>query len=170
MKTTYQLQFLLLTNKNIRWQTILPIFTSTSMNFRSSGEISQPSDQLQLWPFLVLSTSLWLIWYNLLFTHDQCPRIMKRLWTYTCTSKLKGFACLLINDRLNTRDIMEMKNWQVSDSNSCVLHSGNMVETRDHLSGSCPFSQSCWDRMDLQMGGGSNLNQDRFSDKMSSTT
>jgi hypothetical protein len=59
--------------------------------------------------------------------------IMIHLWKSKCLPKLKFFAWLLIMDRLNTKDLMSRKHWHIEGGVNCVLCTGNVGETRDHL-------------------------------------
>jgi hypothetical protein len=47
--------------------------------------------------------------------------------------KLKVFDWLLFLDRLNTKDIMARKCWQIEGGVNCMLCNSQQLETRDHL-------------------------------------
>jgi hypothetical protein len=50
-------------------------------------------------------------------------------------------------DRLNTKDIILRKHWEVHDGPHCVLCDQHVLETRDHLFFLCPFAVNCWNRI-----------------------
>ena len=53
------------------------------------------------------------------------------------------FSWLLLNDRLDTPNILRRKKRCLSDY-SCVLCNGNFGETLEHMLAHCTFSQWCW--------------------------
>jgi hypothetical protein len=63
--------------------------------------------------------------------------------------KFKAFEWLLLMDRLNTKNIMTRRNWQVEGGN-CVLCNIQQEETRDHLFFDCAFAKQCWEFLDIQ--------------------
>ena len=66
----------------------------------------------------------------------------KWLWDSKCQGKHKVFFWLLMNDRLNTRNLLRRKKF-VLPSVHCVLCSTNNEETIKHLMFECPFAQLC---------------------------
>lgn len=70
--------------------------------------------------------------------------VLKAIWKSKCLPKLRVFAWLLFLDRLNTKDLMQRKNWQIEGGPHCVLCNLSQLETRDHLFFGCPFASSCW--------------------------
>jgi hypothetical protein len=56
---------------------------------------------------------------------------------------INSFFCLLLQDRLNTRDLLSMKNFLL-ESNKYVLCMENADETLVHLLFSCDFGQVIW--------------------------
>jgi hypothetical protein len=59
--------------------------------------------------------------------------------------KLKVFEWLLFMDRLNTKDIMARKCWQIEGAVNCVMCNNLQLETRDHLFFGCEFAKQYWD-------------------------
>jgi hypothetical protein len=57
--------------------------------------------------------------------------------------KLKVFSWLLFMDRLNTKDIMDRKSWNVEGDLNCVLCEEQQRESRDHLFFGCEFAKQC---------------------------
>jgi hypothetical protein len=56
---------------------------------------------------------------------------------------VKVFFWLLLNDRLNTRNLLRHK-WFHIPSVNCVLCNHDSEETLKHLFFECEFAQSCW--------------------------
>jgi hypothetical protein len=65
----------------------------------------------------------------------------------TLSKKLRVFAWLLLMDRLNTKDLMQRKNWTIDDGVHCVLCGTHVTESRDHLFFSCPYAAACWTKI-----------------------
>jgi hypothetical protein len=47
--------------------------------------------------------------------------------------KIKVFAWLLISDRLNTKDMIKRRHWNVTDEYHCILCSSHTYEDKIHL-------------------------------------
>jgi hypothetical protein len=62
----------------------------------------------------------------------------------SCMMRVKFFACLLLVDRLNTRDMLQRRHWKVTGDTHCVLCPTSARETRMHLFFECNFSQRIW--------------------------
>jgi hypothetical protein len=56
---------------------------------------------------------------------------------------VKAFFWLLLNDRLNTRNLLWRKRFHIPSVN-CVLCNHDSEETLKHLFFECEFAQSCW--------------------------
>ena len=74
--------------------------------------------------------------------------ILKWIRQCTCTLKLKVFGWLLLMDRLNTRDMMQRRHWNVQDD-TCVLCHLASHEDRVHLFFTCNFSQCVWNYLGI---------------------
>jgi hypothetical protein len=57
--------------------------------------------------------------------------------------KHKVLFWLLIHNRLNTRAMLQRKNFFM-DNYSCILCGQDELESRNHLFFQCPFAQMCW--------------------------
>ena len=66
------------------------------------------------------------------------------IWESSCQSKHKFFFWLLLQDRLNTRNLLGRKNFQLP-SYFCAIAECAQEETLAHLFWACPFAQECWD-------------------------
>jgi hypothetical protein len=81
--------------------------------------------------------------YMDLIKEPPAPKPFKWIWKSPCLPKHKFFFWLLLQDRLNTRDLLLRKKFQLQSS-KCVLCMENEEETLAHLFFSCDFSQVIW--------------------------
>jgi hypothetical protein len=72
---------------------------------------------------------------------------------------IKMFAWLLINDRLNTRDLLKLRNWRVKDDDHCELSPGRTYVDRQHLLFECNFSQRVWSYLQITWETGDDMMQ-----------
>jgi hypothetical protein len=123
-------------------------------------ELLELQTQLQSYTFQTDSADSWsLLWgnqvyssrryYNLLFQNFQASPIFTKLWKSKCTPRLKFFAWLLFVDRLNSRQMLLRRHFNVQP-NSFVLCMTNSVEDLDHLFFTCPFATACWSKLGYQ--------------------
>ena len=82
------------------------------------------------------------------FSHLGFDPIFKYIWKCSCTLKIKVFGWLLLMDRLNTRDMMQRRHWNIQDD-TCVLCQSSFHEDRVHLFFSCNFSQRVWNYLGI---------------------
>ena len=66
--------------------------------------------------------------------------LLNWIWASCCTLKIKVFAWMLIMDRLNTKDMVERRQWHLDDGVNCRTCHAQVREDRDHLFCSCLFS------------------------------
>ena len=71
------------------------------------------------------------------------------LWKSKSTPKLKFFCWLLLSDRLNTRNMLRRRHYNIGNDFSCMLCSPAPEETLEHLFFRCPFSENCWDLLGI---------------------
>ena len=102
-------------------------------------------------------------YYNLVFQHFPVSPIFKRLWHSKCTPRLKFFAWLLFVDRLNTRNMLLRRHYNVQPNYLCVLCSTNNEENLEHLFFTCPFVRQCWAKINLNWNLSLSL-EDKISD------
>jgi hypothetical protein len=88
--------------------------------------------------------------YKFIFGAIPEDPALKAIWKSKCLPKLRVFAWLLLMDRLNTKELMQRKNWQIEGGLFCVLCSHHFEESRDHLFFQCPFAHSCWEKINIQ--------------------
>jgi len=68
----------------------------------------------------------------------------KWLWAARSTLKIKVFGWLLLSDRLNTRNMLKRRHYNIGDDYNCLLCDQQIEETIEHMIFQCPFSQRCW--------------------------
>jgi hypothetical protein len=73
--------------------------------------------------------------------HIFCPAL-KWLWKTCSQSKHKVFFWLVIQDRLNSRELLHRKNFFLPDY-SCSMCASSHFESRTHLFFTCPFVVMC---------------------------
>lgn len=81
--------------------------------------------------------------YDLFVDHIDIPCTFMWIWNSCCQLKHKVFIWLLLINRLNTRAMLQQKNFFLP-SYACILCQGAQSESRDHLFFRCPFSLTCW--------------------------
>jgi hypothetical protein len=93
------------------------------------------------------------IWGSGIFTSKLAYEMMKGqmqasapfqwLWKSRCQGKHKVFFWLLLNDHLNTRNLLHRKRFNIPMTNYIICIQG-VEETMKHLFFECEFAQSCW--------------------------
>ena len=63
--------------------------------------------------------------------------------------KIKVFGWLLLHDRLNTRDMLWRRHYNIGDDFACLLCGHNTDETLEHMIFTCPFSKRCWAKLHI---------------------
>lgn len=85
------------------------------------------------------------------YSATKIYNISSWMWKSKCSAKLKAFACLLFNDSLNTKDILERRNFHTNGGSSCVCVPLGTLETRDHLFWNCSFGRGSWASTNLHL-------------------
>ena len=88
-------------------------------------------------------------YYKFVFAQLPQDDALQAIWKSKSLPKLRVFSWLLVQDRLNTKDLMIRKHWHVEGGPNCVLCSQSRLETRDHLFFECPFATRCWAAIDI---------------------
>jgi hypothetical protein len=81
--------------------------------------------------------------YRFVFSSIPKEPAVCSIWKSKTMPKLKVFSWLLFMDRLNTKDIMDRKSWNVEGDLNCVLCEEQQRESRDHLFFGCEFAKQC---------------------------
>ena len=71
------------------------------------------------------------------FAAIRPPVTILWIWKAKCIPRIKFFSWLLLNDKLNTRNMLRRRNKFLEDY-SCVMCSSNTEETLEHLFFDCP--------------------------------
>lgn len=57
----------------------------------------------------------------------------------------KVFAWLMLLDRVNTRDMLLRRHFNIGNDHDCPLCNLGVLETNEHLFYECPFATRCWE-------------------------
>jgi hypothetical protein len=88
--------------------------------------------------------------YESIHSHITVPKVYHWLWKSSCVMTSKVFAWLLLKDRLNTKDMLQRRHWNVVEQSHCVLCPLRVHEDRSHLFFQCNFSQRIWNYLQIQ--------------------
>jgi len=66
------------------------------------------------------------------------------IWKSKCISKINFFAWLVLNDRLNTRNMLRRRRKYLEEGYNCALCQDGAEETIEHLFFSCSSSNCRW--------------------------
>ena len=72
------------------------------------------------------------------------------LWKTKCVPKIKVFGWFLLMDRLNTRNMLKRRHYNIGSTLDCMLCDRHVEETLEHLFFGCSFSQRCWDMLNIK--------------------
>jgi hypothetical protein len=81
--------------------------------------------------------------------YQVAPAPMRWVWKSCAMHKHEIFFSVLLQDKLNTRDLLERKNFHI-ESHECVLCTDNTNETFMHLFFQCTFSHEFWNLLHMQ--------------------
>jgi hypothetical protein len=98
-------------------------------------------------------------YYVSLYDHVVVDPQFQWIWKSKCIMKIKMFSWLMLSDRLNTKDLLQRRHWNVTNDYSCVLCPGHHHEDRDHLFFNCIFSSRVWAYLQIQWGTSGNMVQ-----------
>ena len=63
--------------------------------------------------------------------------------------KIKVFGWLLLSDRLNTRNMLKRRHYNIGNDYDCILCGVHIEETLEHLFFECQFSAECWSSLGI---------------------
>jgi hypothetical protein len=89
------------------------------------------------------------LYYQFCFRNLQPHITFKWIWKSKCTPKLKFFGWLVQSDRLNTRNMLRRRHYQINSSFECLMCDQHLEETIEHMLFHCTFSTACWDALDI---------------------
>jgi hypothetical protein len=93
--------------------------------------------------------------YRMSFQHIPSHFPSQWIWKSKCTSKHKFFAWLILHDRINTKDMLRRRHWQVTTDHTCVLCPTDALEDWSHLFFECTFSVRIWIYLQIDWAQGS---------------
>ena len=88
-------------------------------------------------------------YYKFFFRDANAHPAFSLLWHSRCIMRIKVFGWLLMVDRLNTRDMLKRRHFDIGDDHSCLLCGNHDEETVDHMIFTCTFSQACWRKLGI---------------------
>jgi hypothetical protein len=88
--------------------------------------------------------------YSLAHSGIHVPQTFSRIWAAQCTPQLRFFAWLVVVDRLNTRNMLQRRNYHVPSGTSCVMCNLGREEDIDHLFFTCSFARRVWAKVGIQ--------------------
>jgi hypothetical protein len=80
--------------------------------------------------------------YSRVFAAQNVHQSFSWVWKSKCTH-LKFFAWLLLVDRLNTKTMLQCRNFNVQPNNCCVMCPDQQAEDIEQLFFQCPFAVAC---------------------------
>lgn len=87
--------------------------------------------------------------YKMAFASTPAPPIFRLAWKSKITPRIKFFAWLILLDRLNTRDMLTRRHFNVQPNALCALCNQGEVETIEHLFFDCPLARRCWNKLNV---------------------
>lgn len=87
--------------------------------------------------------------YKLAFLEVQTPAVFRWVCKSKVTPRVKFFAWLILLDRLNTKNMLVRRHFNVQPDSLCVLCNDGLEETIDHLFFDGSFAKMCWDKIGI---------------------
>lgn len=88
--------------------------------------------------------------YRFVFRNINAPTYITAIWKSKCMLRHKVFAWLMLMDKINTRDMLIRRQFQIGDDHSCLLCTVQPLESNTHLFFGCAFSTTCWNTLGIQ--------------------
>ena len=89
--------------------------------------------------------SCWLL--QILF--HECPKPPNFQTSVAIQKQIKVFGWLLLQDRLNTRNMRKRRHYNNGEVVDCRLCGQNVEERVDHMIFTCDFSRTCWTKLGI---------------------
>ena len=83
-------------------------------------------------------------YYNFYFEDVRAHQAYNWLWKSKATMKIKVFDWLLLSVRLNSRNMLKRRHYNIGNDYTCLLCESNLEETVEHLFFECSFSKNYW--------------------------
>ena len=94
-----------------------------------------------IWGQSVYSSSRYYLYH---FVNEVPHPAFSCIWKSKCIPKIKFFTWLVLNDRLNTRNMLRRRHKFLEEGYNCVLCLEGREETIEHLFFSCPYTATRW--------------------------
>ncbi|XP_073367668.1 uncharacterized protein [Aegilops tauschii subsp. strangulata] len=91
------------------------------------------------------TTAYYTFYFREMIAHDA----YRWLWKTKCIPKIKVFGWFLLSDRLNTRNMLKRRHYNISNNLDCLLCGQHVEETVEHLFFHCTFSTACWNKLNV---------------------
>lgn len=85
-------------------------------------------------------------YYAFYFRDIQAHKAYKWLWKSKSILRIKVFGWFVLSDRLNTRNMLKRRHYNIGDNWDCLLCGNHTEETIEHMIFKCSFSRQCWDK------------------------
>jgi hypothetical protein len=106
------------------------------------------------------------LYYKHCFKDVVASKIYAAIWSSKVMLRNKVFAWLLVSDRLNTRDMIRKRHWNVTNNQfHCVLCPTFSTEDWMHLFFDCNFSVRIWCYLQIEWEPGDTFEQIFFEAK-----
>ena len=82
-------------------------------------------------------------YYNFVFLDVEAHDGFKWLWKVKSIPQIKVFGWFLLSDRLNTRNMLSRRHYNIGENLDFLLCGQHIEEIVEHLFFCCTFSRSC---------------------------
>jgi hypothetical protein len=103
--------------------------------------------------------------YQYSFSNLHPSRVVVWIWATNCVPKIKFFAWLLLNDRLNTRNMLRRRNKFLEEGYNCALCQDGVEETVEHLFFDCSSAVCRWFALGIICNEFGNIHQRVYAAK-----
>ena len=90
--------------------------------------------------------------YKFMFRIFLATQCITSIWKTKGIMRHKVFAWLMLNDRVNTRDLLLRRHFNIGENHNCPLCHMEALETNTHLFYECPFAAKCWEVVGIDWG------------------
>jgi hypothetical protein len=93
-------------------------------------------------------------YYKHCFKDQKASLVFSWIWKSKVMLRIRVFAWLMVSDRLNTRDMIRRRHWNVTDVFHYVLCPTHTTEDWQHLFFKCSFSIRIWNYLQIEWTDG----------------
>ena len=112
----------------------------------NESEANERDSWVYVWGSDIYSTKRY---YKFYFWDATAQKTYKWLWKSSARMKIKVFGWLLLSDRLNTRNMLKRRHYNIGDNYGCIPCGSTDEETLEHMIFRCQFSMSYWDTLNI---------------------